>query len=75
MEIFSWPDAVAQKVGVSAQHLQARRAMGDAPRLFAVTERCLVTTGEALAEWIAAKEVPRDYKCRPPVRVQRRAAP
>lgn len=68
MEIYAWPEAVAQKLGVSEKHLQARRKLGDAPQLFAVTERRLVTTGEALFRWLEAKAVPPDYKCRPATR-------
>lgn len=72
MKFYAWPDAVASEIGVSAEHLQSRRALGDAPRLFAVTERRLVTTDAALAEWIAAKEVPANYKCRAPTTVAAR---
>lgn len=68
MKFYTWPDGVATAVGVSTESLQQRRAIGDAPRLFAVTERRLVTTEEALTEWIAAKEVPSNYKCRAPTR-------
>ena len=66
MEILQWPDGVAQKVGVCAKHLQRGRAQGDAPTLYAVTERKLVTTEEDLLEWIQAKQVPPTYKVRPP---------
>ncbi len=65
MRIIPWPEGVSAEVGVSVPHLQARRALGDAPRLFAVTERRLVTTDADLAAWVATKEVPADYKCRP----------
>jgi hypothetical protein len=41
------------------------RAQGDAPRLYAVTERALVTTEADLLSWIQAKAVPASYKCRP----------
>lgn len=68
MKLYAWPEGVAEEVGVSAQTLQERRAMGDAPKLFAVSERRLVTTDTALAEWISAKEVPPGYKCRPATR-------
>lgn len=68
MKFFRWPDKAADELGVSVQSLQVRRSLGDAPQLFAVTERCLVTTDQALAEWIAAKKVPSNYKCRRPVR-------
>lgn len=64
MKFYTWPDGVAAEVGVSAENLQARRALGDAPKLFAVTERRLVTTDAALAAWIEGKEVPATYKCR-----------
>lgn len=74
MKLFAWPDGVADEIGVSAQTLQARRALGDAPKLFAVSERRLVTTEQALAEWISAKEVPAGYKCRPAVRSGRTKA-
>lgn len=74
MEIYAWPEAVAKKLGVSDKHLQARRALGDAPELFAVTERCLVTTDAALFKWLEAKSVPAGYKCRPATRVARRGA-
>jgi hypothetical protein len=62
--IITWPEGVSAEIGVSVPHLQARRALGDAPKLFAVTERRLVTTDADLAEWVASKAVPVDYKCR-----------
>ena len=64
MRIIPWPGGVSAEVGVSVPHLQARRALGDAPRLFAVTERHLVTTDADLIAWVETKSVPVDYKCR-----------
>jgi predicted DNA-binding transcriptional regulator AlpA len=63
--IVQWPDGVAAATGLSAPTLQRRRSQGDAPKLYAVTERALVTTEADLLEWITAKAVPADYKCRP----------
>jgi predicted DNA-binding transcriptional regulator AlpA len=68
MRIFTWPEGVAAAVGVSEPHLQHLRSRGDAPQLYAVTERRLVTTEADLIEWITAKAVPVDYKCRPATR-------
>ncbi|WP_395699091.1 hypothetical protein [Aquabacterium sp.] len=68
MRIIQWPEGVAEETGVSTTNLQTRRAQGDAPKLYAVTERRLVTTDADLAEWIRAKEVPATYKCRPATR-------
>lgn len=65
MEILQWPDDVAQKIGVSAKHLQNGRAVGDAPKLYAASERRLVTTAEDVLEWLKAKQVPTGYRCRP----------
>lgn len=64
--ILPWPDAVARETNVSPVVLQRKRASGDAPRLYAVSERQLVTTRADLLDWIRAKVVPADYKCRPP---------
>lgn len=66
--IIPWPDGVAEATGSSPVTLQRQRAHGDAPRLYALTERTLVTTSSDLLEWIRAKEVPPGYKCRPAVR-------
>ncbi len=66
-DILSWPDGVAQAVNMSAPALQRQRAQGDAPKLYAITERKLVTTGADLLEWIRNKAVPTTYKCRPAV--------
>lgn len=74
MKFFTWPDGVAAEIGVGAQSLQARRAIGDAPKLFAVSDRRLVTTDAALADWIASKEIPPGYKCRPATRKGSRTA-
>jgi hypothetical protein len=63
--IVPWPEGVANITGISALTLQRRRNEGDAPRLYAVTERGLVTTEADLLEWIRAKAVPAGYKCRP----------
>jgi hypothetical protein len=64
--IIPWPGGVATELGVSEARLQARRAVGDAPRLYALTERQLVTTDADLLAWVQAKEVPVSYKCRAP---------
>jgi len=48
--------------------LQRSRAIGDAPRLYALSERVLVTTTADLLEWVQTKAVPASYKCRPAVR-------
>jgi hypothetical protein len=69
-DIYAWPEGVAMSVPA----LQRARAQGDAPRLYAVTERKLVTTGADLLEWIRAKAVPPGYKCRPAVRRRDQAA-
>jgi len=37
---------------VSVPHLQHRRSLGDCPRLYAVTERRLVTTDADIAAWV-----------------------
>ena len=66
--IVPWPDGVAKATGMSAMTLQRARAAGDAPKLYAVSERNLVTTGADLLEWIRAKAVPPGYRCRPPVK-------
>jgi predicted DNA-binding transcriptional regulator AlpA len=64
MRIIHWPEGVAEVVGVSVPHLQHRRSLGDCPRLYAVTERRLVTTDADIAAWVTGKEVPASYKCR-----------
>lgn len=64
--IVPWPEGVAAATGTSGPTLQRNRAQGDAPRLYAVTERVLVTTETDLLDWIMAKAVPAGYKCRPP---------
>lgn len=68
MRIITWPEGVAEEVGICVASLKAARANGDAPELYAVSERRLVTTDEALAAWVKAKKVPANYKCRPPTR-------
>lgn len=68
MRIITWPEGVAAEVGIGVTSLKAMRANGDAPELYAASERRLVTTDEALAEWIKAKKVPVSYRCRPPTR-------
>ena len=70
-DIYAWPDGVAEAVGMSVPALQRQRAQGDAPRLYAITERKLVTTRADLLEWVRAKAVPPGYKCRPAVRRDR----
>jgi hypothetical protein len=65
--VIPWPEGVAAATGTSVMTLQRRRAAGDAPRLYAVSERNLVTTTADLLEWIRAKAVPAGYKCRAPV--------
>ncbi len=67
-DIYAWPDAVAEAVGLSVPALQRQRAQGDAPKLYAITERKLVTTGADLLDWVKAKAVPPGYKCRPGTR-------
>lgn len=74
-DILQWPDGVAKAVGTSSVTLQRGRAAGDAPRLYAVTERNLVTTRADLLEWIRAKVVPPTYKCRPATRRGRSQGP
>lgn len=64
-DVLTWPEGVAAATGASTVSLQRRRAAGDAPKLYAVTERRLVTTRADLLEWIRAKSVPPGYKCRP----------
>lgn len=63
-DIVIWPEGVAKLAGLSAPALNRERARGNHPKLYAVTERCLVTTKEDLLEWIRAKAVPPGYKCR-----------
>lgn len=67
-DIYAWPDDVADAVGLSVPALQRQRAQGDAPKLYAITERKLVTTGADLLDWVRAKAVPPGYKCRPSTR-------
>lgn len=62
--VLPWPEAVARETNVSAAVLQRKRAAGDAPRLYAVSERQLVTTRGDLIEWIRSKLVPPTYRCR-----------
>ncbi len=52
LAIYTWPEGVAEAIGLSAPTLQRGRAKGDAPRLYAITERKLVTTGHDLLEWL-----------------------
>jgi len=63
--IYTWPDGVSALTGLSAVTLQRMRAQGDAPALYAITERSLVTTGADLLAWVRSKSVPVGYKCRP----------
>lgn len=63
--IVPWPEGAAAATGMSAQTLQRMRSQGDAPQLYAVSERALVTTEADLLAWIQAKAVPAGYKCRP----------
>jgi hypothetical protein len=64
-DVIPWPDGAARLLGVSSATLQRRRAAGDSPRLYAVSERALVTTKDDLLSWVRAKAVPPGYKCRP----------
>lgn len=70
-DIYDWPEGVSEAVGLSVPALQRQRAQGDAPKLYALTERRLVTTGQDLLDWVKAKAVPPGYKCRPAVRSRR----
>ena len=63
--IVPWPKGAAAATGISAPTLQRMRGQGDAPQLYAVSERALVTTEADLLAWIRAKAVPASYKCRP----------
>lgn len=63
--IVPWPEGVSAATGLSSQTLQRGRSQGDAPQLYAVSERALVTTEADLLAWIRAKAVPAGYKCRP----------
>jgi hypothetical protein len=63
--VISWPEGVAQALGLSTQHLQRLRSLGDSPQLYAVSERVLVTTTTDVLAWVRAKAVPHGYKCRP----------
>lgn len=67
-DIYPWPEGVAEAIGLSVPALQRQRAQGDAPKLYAITERKLVTTGADLLDWVRAKAVPPGYKCRPSTR-------
>jgi hypothetical protein len=71
--IVTWPEGVARVTGVSEVTLNRQRMRGDAPRLYAVAERRLVTTQRDLEAWIASKAVPHDYRCRPPTHTARAA--
>lgn len=64
MRFLSWPDGVAAELDVSASRLQSGRAAGDAPKLYALTERSLITTDADVLAWVKGKEVPPGYKCR-----------
>lgn len=68
MRFIPWPEGVAAELNVGESTLKAGRANGDAPELYAVSERRLITTDEALAAWLKAKKVPASYKCRPATR-------
>lgn len=72
--LIRWPEGVAKTLDVSEQMLQARRADGDCPKLYAVSPRVLVTTEADLLDWIKSKEVSEGYKCRPATRRGRAAA-
>ena len=72
--IVRWPEGVADALDVSVPTLQRGRAVGDAPKLYALSERVLVTTTADLLDWIRAKAVPTTYKCRPAVRRGAKAA-
>lgn len=69
--IVQWPEGAAALTGISALTLQRKRSQGDAPQLYAVSERALVTTEADLLTWIRAKAVPVGYQCRPPTRKAR----
>lgn len=65
--VISWPEGVAAEIGTSTMTLARGRAAGDAPKLYAISERRLVTTAADLLAWVQSKEVPAGYKCRAPV--------
>lgn len=71
--IYTWPDGVSELTGLSTVTLQRMRSQGDAPALYAITERSLVTTGADLLAWVRSKSVPVGYKCRPATTRRKRA--
>lgn len=62
--IYTWPQGVSELTGLSTVTLRRMRANGDAPTLYAITERNLVTTGADLMAWVRSKSVPVGYRCR-----------
>lgn len=73
LNIIRWPAGAAAILDVSPQMLQAQRAEGDCPKLYAVSSRVLVTTEKDLLEWITSKAVDEGYKCRQGTRKARAA--
>jgi len=65
LNLIRWPDGVADILGIASVTLNARRADGDCPKLYAPTPRVLVTTEADLLDWIRSKAVEDGYKCRP----------
>jgi predicted DNA-binding transcriptional regulator AlpA len=65
--VLTWPDGVAKALGTSRLTLYRMRANGDAPQLYALSERQLVTTPADVLAWVKAKAVPVTYRCRAPV--------
>lgn len=75
-KILSWPQGVADLLGVAASTLNQQRASGDAPRLYTVGPRTLLTTEADVMEWLRSHEVPPGYKARPPTNCAKaKAAP
>jgi hypothetical protein len=64
--VLTWPEGVAEAVGLSVAQLKVMRSHGDAPALYAASERRLVTFDSDVEQWIRAKQVPTNYKCRAP---------
>lgn len=71
LNLIRWPEGVADMLGIAPVTLNARRADGDCPKLYAPTPRVLVTTESDLLEWIKSKAVDEGYKCRPSTRKSR----
>jgi predicted DNA-binding transcriptional regulator AlpA len=66
MDYIAWPKGVAKRIGLSAKTLVKRRLDGDAPKLFQVSPRKLVTTEAELARWVTSKSVAPAGPCRQP---------